>query len=203
MWISLISLSLSIGINIVIDMDSSNNMNNNSSDWKDHVYNKLFARNQRECYPFTFIYDISSKLQSDNDFLEMKLIAVMRKISILRHDNTQALSDIMSSSSAAASASASSSSAAASPTSTSTDEAINILIQTLDVTRSQLSSIQNELRSVNSDKDGQERYQRIVLNEKIRAQQHIINQQNDELLLAKEEIKRILEQNLELQKRVK
>ena len=74
------------------------------------------------------------------------------------------------------------------------------MIQTLDVTRSQLSNIQSELRSINSDKDGQEKYQRISLHEKLREQQHIINQQKDELALAKEELKRMTEKNVVLEK---
>ena len=162
-----------------------------SDDWKSDCISKVMKRNEREVYPFNRIFFAVRKLQFDNEIFERKLIDVMRKISVLRHDNTQALSDIM----------------LTLPTQTSTatsintnDEVFNILIQTLELTRSQLSIIMNELRSVNSDIDGQEKNQRIVLHERIREQQHIINQQNDELKLAKEEIKRILERNVELEK---
>ena len=185
-------------------------------DWRDDIISKLHRRNQLESKPFIDLYKITSKLHNEKNDLEKKLIAITRQIAILRHDNTQALSDIIELSSPSAIPSSSSSSTTTTTITTTTttakdtciisqsinnkDEALKILIQTLDVTRSQLSNIQSELRSINSDKDGQEKYQRISLHEKLREQQHIINQQKDELALAKEELKRMTEKNVVLEK---
>ena len=180
--------------------------------WKDDVILKLNRRNQLELQPFVHIYNITSKLHDEKNDLEKKLIAITRQVAILRHDNTQALSDLISLSSQASSTTTTSSSSTTttfhgikdtsiiSQSIIDKDEALKILIQTLDVTRSQLSNIQSELRSINSDNDGKERYQRIFLHEKLREQQHIINQQNDELILAKEELKRMTEKNVGLEK---
>jgi len=176
-------------------------------DWRDDVISKLHRRNQLESQPFIDIYNITSKLHNENIFLEKKLIAITRQIAILRHDNTQALSDIIELSSSSSSTTTtltppppSSSSSSSSSSIINKDEALKILLQTLDVTRSQLSNIQSELRGINTDKNGQEKYQHISLHEKLREQQHTINQQKDELALAKEELKRITEKNIELEK---
>ena len=184
-------------------------------DWRDDVISKLHRRNQLESQPFIDIYNITSKLHNENIFLEKKLIAITRQIAILRHDNTQALSDIIELSSSSSSSTtttttttltppppppSSSSSSSSSSSIINKDEALKILLQTLDVTRSQLSNIQSELRGINTDKNGQEKYQHISLHEKLREQQHTINQQKDELALAKEELKRITEKNIELEK---
>ena len=190
-----------------------------TADWRDDCIKKLMIRNCKEVYPFNDIYETSSRLQSDNDFLERKLINITRQIAILRHDNTAALSDILSSKPVSVSSSSPTAPLIGLITSTSTTssllpvssqfenanmnkETYNILIQTLDMTRTSLSNIQSELRSINTDNDGKEKFQRIVLHEKLREQETIIKQQKDELELAKEELRLLLERNVELENKI-
>ena len=66
-----------------------------TADWRDDCIKLLRERNRKEVYPFYDIKLLSSRLQSENDMLERKLITITRQISILRHDSTQALSDIL------------------------------------------------------------------------------------------------------------
>ena len=180
-----------------------------TADWRIDCINRLRERN-KAVYPFYDIINASSRLQSENDMLERKLITVTRQIAILRHDNTQALSDILSSKPVPPPTtplitpiSATSSLLPVSSQIENTKmnkETCNILIQTLDVTLASLANIQSELRSINTDNDGKEKIQRIILHEKIREQETIINHQRDELELAKEEMRLLLERNAELER---
>jgi len=178
--------------------------------------NKLRERN-RNIYPFIDISRTSSRLQSENDLLERKLITVTRQIAILRHDNTQALSDIINleisskpvppptTAPLITSTPATSSFLPVSSQFENTNinkDTCNILIQTLDITRASLANIQSELRSINTDTDGKEKFQRIILHEKIREQETIIKQQKEELQLAKEEMRLLLERNAELESKI-
>jgi hypothetical protein len=183
-----------------------------TTDWRDDCINRLRERN-KAVYPFYDIINASSRLQSENDMLERKLITVTRQIAILRHDNTQALSDILLSKPVPLPTTAplitpTPATSSLLPVSSQFEdtkmnkETCNILIETLDATRASLANIQSELRSINTDYDGREKLQRIILHEKIREQETIINQLRDELELAKEEMRLLLERNAELENKV-
>ena len=178
-----------------------------TADWRDDCIKKLRERN-KVVYPFYEIVKASSRLQSENDMLERKLITVTRQIAVLRHDNTQALSDILFSKPVPPLVTPTSATSSLLPVSSQFEntnlnkETYNILIQTLDVTRASLTNIQSELRSINTDNDGKEKFQRIILHEKIREQETIIKQQRDELELAKDEMRLLLERIAELENKI-